>query len=1056
MSRTSKTLMHVAIVAMFLATALPVSDASTAPVTNCSGTGCMVGKDAPVDMKVWVCDGPSNPISTFDNKMLTQGSTSCSDASFWVLASGSQVYGPGALRSSPNQYHKYRDPAGEYIVQYFELRKQGEEVDLMVNYTLVNNGTLIHYSAHNHGNAPWELGFKYSWDLHLDRETDPAICVQGRAQADGASGKVAGQHSAAGGCYAYHGQEVEFGPTSHDINFVKSWQTISGPDGDDDLKAWYWWDPAYGGTPPDFIQYMDSGRAIGSSNSLYYSLNSGAISESEFQPYFGYPDLIQLAADDGKPGGDDEWDAFIWFATGPVDPLISYGISGSFANRDPTATASTAFVNAGETVSFPIQVTSTTGMGRDGKGRVDQRVEYSIDAVSIPDNWAVELVDAVTLQPASEDVLWTDETRDLKLLVTAPEDAYGNDAARINVRATLPGRPGGAYNKEGSNFDMTLSTVTLVRPDYGIKISSGNDVPVVRPGESVEFEVDVTNTGNLQGAYGVLMDIPSGLGLGWGKHLEPGAFDLERGETRSVKLRLDIPEDEFGGERTVTVRSSVIDQNEFNTTLVKFRILSDALVDIVPAVEEIILAPGGETAFDASITNLGFEDVDLNFHAKADAVSTIGGGSVWEVAVDASSLEGPLPPGVTEDVRITVRAPENAGSGEQTNVLLFATREGGTADLDKELVRAVVGRATNIEVVPLVDSLAGNPGDALRYEVLVRNVGNAIEDLTLEFTEEPAGWDHTIHPADFELEPGQERTVVVEVFSNPQARAGNHHRLAVDVRNTDLTRSQELPLMVRINQIFHASIDTETPVVRMLPEDVADVLFEIKNLGNGEDRFTLSGIPAGWDVVLEPAITPTLQPGETALVHMKGKVSGQLGTFVAQIEPVSDVLGEPASEEAFPLTMVVSRPDLAIKAVRVESPARHLGDLETIVAEIENRGGIEADQVDVQLLVDGVETARVSFERLSPNDRTLVASLSWARTAGAQVYEIVIDPDNIHDEGDGERNNVEILAVEGEFKADRDMFDTLSGASDRMAPGASPLWLVGALMGLLVVLRRRN
>jgi hypothetical protein len=358
-----------------------------------------------------------------------------------------------------------------------------------------------------------------------------------------------------------------------------------------------------------------------------------------------------------------------------------------------------------------------------------------------------------------------------------------------------------------------------------------------------------------------------------------------------------------------------------------------------------------------------------------------------------------------------VTAPADAKAGEQKNVLLFASEKGRTNELDKQLVRAVVIRTTTLEAAAVVDALNADPGRPMDFVVKFRNNGNAIENLTIDMTQLPAGWTSVITPDRFQLaDGGQERSVVVTVLSPADALAGSYP-LEVQARNADQVRllSATAALGARINQVYGGQISTETPVLRILPKDQAAVQFQVTNTGNGPDAFLIDGLPSTWDVKVDPPVTPLLAPGASALIQVSGTFSGQVGTQKVPLFLVSQGQGQAVNDQPLPFTLIVSRPDLYVKSAKVVSKADHAGDLEVIAAEIENLGGIEAKKVTVALFVDGKPTGiTATFDRLAP-ERTLVASLPWTKTAGDHSYRIEVDPENQIDEGEGEGNNAVVL-----------------------------------------------
>jgi subtilase family serine protease len=87
------------------------------------------------------------------------------------------------------------------------------------------------------------------------------------------------------------------------------------------------------------------------------------------------------------------------------------------------------------------------------------------------------------------------------------------------------------------------------------------------------------------------------------------------------------------------------------------------------------------------------------------------------------------------------------------------------------------------------------------------------------------------------------------------------------------------------------------------------------------------------------------------------------------------------------------------------------GDVLTIIVRLINTGDIPAENVDVQLLIDGVEK-KTSTLRSVKNDTDDVKTVifSWVAEAGDHLLEVEIDPENslieTNDQFTGENNNL--------------------------------------------------
>jgi len=190
-----------------------------------------------------------------------------------------------------------------------------------------------------------------------------------------------------------------------------------------------------------------------------------------------------------------------------------------------------------------------------------------------------------------------------------------------------------------------------------------------------------------------------------------------------------------------------------------------------------------------------------------------------------------------------------------------------------------------------------------------------------------------------------------------------------------------------------------------------------------------SGSGPGFDIDEIREIRLILDKGRSAWVHVvlmppAYEVSDQKGTPVVL---AASGIGEEDSA-VVSLTIYTMFPDLMFAGNMEISPTGSSireGDPMTIMVKVINTGDISAENVDVQLLVDGKEK-KVSTLRSLRNDSEDIKTVvfTWIAETGSHDIEIVIDPENTviesHDQfamgGEGDNNKVRTtIEVDGSF-----------------------------------------
>ena len=187
----------------------------------------------------------------------------------------------------------------------------------------------------------------------------------------------------------------------------------------------------------------------------------------------------------------------------------------------------------GENVTFTVTVTN--------EGNVTDNYDLAVtdDAV-----WGATLDDYLLESVAP------DENRQTTLSVTVPGDASEGDSTSITVTAT---------SQENENVsDSDTCTVPAVENIVrGVSISISPDYQENVPGGTIEYEVTITNTGELADDY----DLTVTDDADWGAAPDYNLFEnVAPGENRQTTVRVTVPSNVIEGDTAmiiVTARSQV-------------------------------------------------------------------------------------------------------------------------------------------------------------------------------------------------------------------------------------------------------------------------------------------------------------------------------------------------------------------------------------------------------------------------------------------------------------------------------------------------------------------
>ena len=213
------------------------------------------------------------------------------------------------------------------------------------------------------------------------------------------------------------------------------------------------------------------------------------------------------------------------------------------------------FGEPGNTVEYTLTLTNT--------GNVTDTFEITTAGVV----WGVNLsTNSVTLDP-TEDV-------EIYAQVSIPASAKDGDFDAITVTATSTGDPGKAAL-------VSLTTTAVVPASYGVELEPEEDALSGAPGNTVEYTLSLTNTGNVTDTFEITT-----AGVVWGVLLSENSVTLNSGESVEVYVQVSIPASAKDGDFdaiTVTATSTSDPGEAASVSLTTMAVVEDFKI-YLPAV----------------------------------------------------------------------------------------------------------------------------------------------------------------------------------------------------------------------------------------------------------------------------------------------------------------------------------------------------------------------------------------------------------------------------------------------------------------------------------------
>ncbi|MFW5904015.1 MAG: carboxypeptidase regulatory-like domain-containing protein [Candidatus Saliniplasma sp.] len=292
--------------------------------------------------------------------------------------------------------------------------------------------------------------------------------------------------------------------------------------------------------------------------------------------------------------------------------------------------------------------------GRVRKGNIGEESEVNFQRIS----------------DKTEKTIGTDIQGDFEILL--PRDEYN-----ITAEKTI------AENRYRAERDMELASsrtldleLKLVR-EYGIEIE---DIPTKRAsqGDTVTFEVDITNTGNVIDEYEMSAEKSV-----WNIEFSPQKFELAPGRTRSVKITVQVDDNASVAHPPVSFEVKSHNSEEEEKQTIPFEIEPVYGVQVLPEIERKVFERGS-LHYTLKVRNTGNVEEEFRLSIQNDDELMNRG---WNATLSDERIS------VTEaedsQVNLTLK-PLRAGAVRDVEVVVTATSTSDAGAFDMADVRAEV------------------------------------------------------------------------------------------------------------------------------------------------------------------------------------------------------------------------------------------------------------------------------------------------------------------------------------------------------------------------------
>ncbi|MEJ2737712.1 MAG: PKD domain-containing protein, partial [Anaerolineae bacterium] len=414
-------------------------------------------------------------------------------------------------------------------------------------------------------------------------------------------------------------------------------------------------------------------------------------------------------------------------------------------------------------------------------------------------------------------------------------DVFSN-AATISTTANDT-RPGNNYS------EVWVST------GRGVTVDPLVDAQTADQGQTVTYELDVTNSGQCQDTFAISVD-----GTLWSVSAPVTTGPLDPGETTSVEVNVTVPVDAPCGPEAVAITFTSLDGFTSESAVLTTTVNPVYALTVMPPSSAISGDPPTVVTHTLWVTNAGNCE---------DTFGLVTEGGTW--TKEAPESIGPLAAGMGASVDVLVTVPEDAQCGDDVATATF-TSLGDELLSASSVLTTTANAVRGLTVEPDVDALSGDPGADVFYNLRVTNTGNCTDTFAISVTDNT--W-LTVAPENVEeLAPGEGADVPVTVTVPESTPCNENDSAIITFTSSDDVTSDYGELTTTAN--------TVPGVIMIPPSDSAtaeageEMVYHlwVQNSGNCGDTFDLVLSGNTWPTEVVPPTIEDLAAGVLASVYV--------------------------------------------------------------------------------------------------------------------------------------------------------------------------------------------
>lgn len=704
----------------------------------------------------------------------------------------------------------------------------------------------------------------------------------------------------------------------------------------------------------------------------------------------------------------------------------------------------TAAVGPGERVRIKLTVVNL-GRGIGGKPLTDD-IAVQRQVLNPPNATLNNTALDVDLSSVLELQVPSFEARDITLSATVPAQAATGTVYQVNVTALSKGNP--------SFADVARVVITVqIRYEFTMRFLETNSTSIqkiIKPDTATCMDIEVKNTGTGDVSVRLQMSptrkspaavgfVPLLLPLVQGA-CDPGSLAplvdddgqstapvvLRRGEARLLTLYVRAPADTRPLPLELEVQGTAAEDASVRQQLSAVVFTNvEAKVKLTALNDTRTILPGGNATYDMLIENVGDVETPVEYGITGllplgwsldflDAPAVLRGrGSVDALGKPLDSGRFVVNLTAAQDAPVAMVVPVNVVA---TSAIIIDTGETAKAfrQSDSAKITAVVGNNFTLEQ-PEALPVTINPGEPFTLAFELRNIANGNFTLRVLQGALPRNWTLSIdQPRNAsKLEVGDRLQVRISVTPEVATKAGVYDVGLAFLTQDDFTQGAQFRnVSVLVRSTVEFRVEPDVPEVVLAPGGQREIPLRVVNTGNLPVQLRLSAAPPpGYQATFTAGSKAELKPGEATRLVLLLRAPDQAAEQpqALRIVGTDDTSNK---QRDFRVQVSTARMDLVVTLASLATRDPQVGEPAAVVAQLQNRGTIPANQVSVVLLVNGRGVRNETLRTLPPGEPRAI-TIPWTVDEVPREIVVVVDADDKFAESDESNNQYRIDLAKG-------------------------------------------